>query len=82
MPFAGGPVHHYQVVAGSAGGHVHGGLVLVQALGNVLAPWVAGAAAGGDFNQVFLRIALITAAGGVVLLLLVPVLKRMMHGVK
>jgi dipeptide/tripeptide permease len=31
---------------------------------------------------VFLRIAMITAAGGAVLLLLVPVLKRMMHGVK
>jgi POT family proton-dependent oligopeptide transporter len=55
---------------------------LSSALGNVLAPWVAGAAAGGDFNQVFLRIAMITAAGGAVLLLLVPVLKRMMHGVK
>lgn len=55
---------------------------LSSALGNVLAPWVAGAAAGGDFNEVFLRIAMITAAGGAVLLLLVPVLKRMMHGVK
>ena len=55
---------------------------LSSALGNVLAPWVAGAAAGGDFNEVFLRIALITAGGGAVLLLLVPVLKRMMHGVK
>ncbi len=55
---------------------------LSSALGNVLAPWVAGAAAGGDFNDVFLRIALITAGGGAVLLLLVPLLKRMMYGVK
>ena len=55
---------------------------LSSALGNVLAPWVAGAAAGGDFSDVFLRIALITAGGGAVLLLLVPLLKRMMHGVK
>lgn len=55
---------------------------LSSALGNVLAPWVAGSAAGGDFNQVFLRIALITAGGGAVLLVLVPLLKRMMHGVK
>ena len=55
---------------------------LSNALGNVLAPWVAGSAAGGDFNDVFARVALITAAGGVVLLLLVPLLKRMMHGVK
>lgn len=55
---------------------------LSSALGNVLAPWVAGAAAGGDFDDVFTRIALITAAGGGVLLLLVPLLKRMMHGVK
>ena len=31
---------------------------------------------------VFLRIAVITAVGGVVLLALVPLLKRMMHGVK
>ncbi|HPM80168.1 MAG TPA: peptide MFS transporter [Candidatus Anammoximicrobium sp.] len=55
---------------------------LSSALGNVLAPWVAGSAEGLDFNQVFLRIALITAAGGAVLLVLVPLLKRMMHGVK
>ena len=55
---------------------------LSSALGNVLAPWVAGSAAGGDFNQVFLRIAMITAGGAAALLLLVPLLKRMMHGVK
>lgn len=55
---------------------------LSSALGNVLAPWVAGSAAGGDFNQVFLRIAMITAGGAAALLLLVPILKRMMHGVK
>ena len=54
---------------------------LSSALGNVLAPWVAGSARG-DFDDVFLRIALITAAGGGVLLVLVPLLKRMMHGVK
>ena len=55
---------------------------LSSALGNVLAPWIAGSAAGDDFNDVFARIALITAAGGGVLWLLVPLLKRMMHGVK
>lgn len=55
---------------------------LSSALGNVLAPWVAGSAAGGDFEVVFQRIALIAIAGGGVLLLLVPLLKRMMHGVK
>jgi POT family proton-dependent oligopeptide transporter len=55
---------------------------LSSALGNVLAPWVAGSAAGGDFDDVFTRIALITAAGGAVLLFLVPKLTRMMHGVK
>ena len=55
---------------------------LSSALGNVLAPWVAGSAEGRDFNEVFGRIALISAAGGAVLLLLVPSLKRMMHGVK
>ena len=55
---------------------------LSSALGSVLAPWVAGSAAGGDFNQVFLRIAMITAGGAAFLLLLVPILKRMTHGVK
>lgn len=55
---------------------------LSSALGNVLAPWVAGSAEGLDFNTVFLRIAMITAGGGAVLLVLVPLLKRMMHGVK
>jgi POT family proton-dependent oligopeptide transporter len=55
---------------------------LSSALGNVLAPWVAGSAEGLDFSVVFQRIAVITAGGGGVLLLLVPLLKRMMHGVK
>ena len=58
------------------------GVWFVDALGNVLAPWVAGSAAGGDFDQVFLRIAVITAVGAGGLLVLVPLLKRMMHGVK
>jgi proton-dependent oligopeptide transporter, POT family len=38
VPFAGGPVHHYQVVAGAAGGHVHGSLVLVQRVGQRARP--------------------------------------------
>ena len=53
-----------------------------SALGNVLAPWVAGSAEGRPFDFVFTRIAVITAVGAVVLLALVPLLKRMMHGVK
>jgi len=55
---------------------------LSSALGNVLAPWVAGSAEGLDFDDVFTRIAVITATSAGVLLLLVPLLKRMMHGVK
>ena len=53
-----------------------------SALGNVLAPWVAGSAEGRPFDFVFTRIAVITAVGAVVLLALVPLPKRMMHGVK
>ncbi|NLX55519.1 MAG: peptide MFS transporter [Planctomycetaceae bacterium] len=55
---------------------------LSSALGNVLAPWVAGSAEGRGFEDVFARVAVITAAGAGLLLLLVPALKRMMHGVK
>jgi len=55
---------------------------LSSALGNVLAPWVAGTSEGGSFAQVFMRITLISAGGAVLLFLLVPLLKRMMHGVK
>ncbi len=55
---------------------------LSSALGNVLAPLVAGVREGAGFNDVFARIALITAGGSAVLLVLVWPLKRMMHGVK
>ena len=54
---------------------------LSSALGNVLAPRVAGVA-GASFESVFMRIAVIAASGAVVLLLLVIPLKRMMHGIK
>lgn len=55
---------------------------LSSALGNVLAPWVAGVREGGTYVEVFPRIALITAIGAGVLLVLVKPLKKMMHGVK
>jgi proton-dependent oligopeptide transporter, POT family len=55
---------------------------LSAALGNVLAPWVVGSAAGLAFDSIFTRAVVITTVGAVVLLVLVPVLKRMMHGVK
>lgn len=55
---------------------------LSSALGNVLAPKVAGVGQASGFNDVFQRIALIIFAGAAVLLILVRPLKRMMHGVK
>jgi POT family proton-dependent oligopeptide transporter len=55
---------------------------LSSALGNVLAPKVAGVGEDATFNDVFTRIALISAGGAALLLILVKPLKRMMHGVK
>lgn len=55
---------------------------LSSALGNVLAPMVAGVKEGQGFNDVFLKITLITAGGAAVLFVLVRPLKKMMHGVK
>jgi POT family proton-dependent oligopeptide transporter len=55
---------------------------LSSALGNVLAPKVAGVGEDATFSDVFKRIALISAGGSLLLLILVKPLKRMMHGVK
>jgi POT family proton-dependent oligopeptide transporter len=55
---------------------------LSSALGNVLAPKVAGVAEGASYDAVFLRVSLITLGGAVLLLMLVRPLKRLMHGVK
>lgn len=55
---------------------------LSSALGNVLAPKVAGIAPGAQFGDVFMKIAMILLGGAALLLLLVIPLKKMMHGVK
>ena len=55
---------------------------LSNALGNILAPRVAGIQPGQDFAHIFMRIALIAFGGCAVLVILVVPLKKMMHGVK
>lgn len=55
---------------------------LSSALGNVLAPRVAGVAESASFGDVFTRITFILLGGAAVLLILAIPLKRMMHGVK
>ena len=54
---------------------------LASALGNVLAPKVAGVE-GASYGAVFLRIALIAFGGAAVLMVLVRPLKKIMYGVK
>lgn len=55
---------------------------LASALGNVFAGWVGGRAADEGFAAVFQFIAISTGIVGILLLLLSPLLKKMMHGVK
>jgi POT family proton-dependent oligopeptide transporter len=55
---------------------------LSSALGNVFGGWVGGQTEDAGFDQVFFWIAVVAAAAGGLLFVLVPLLKRMMHGVK
>ncbi len=55
---------------------------LASSLGNVLGGWVGGKTEQYGFDEVFKYIAIVCAAGSVILFLLVRPLKRMMHGVK
>jgi len=55
---------------------------LASALGNYVAGWVAGFLEKRTFSQVFMVATLSVAAAAVVLLLLVPAIKRMMGGVR
>lgn len=55
---------------------------LSSSLGNVFGGWVGGRTEHYGFDVVFKYIALTAVASGVLLFLLVPVLKKMMHGVK
>lgn len=53
-----------------------------SAIGNILAPRVAGVGPEAGFGDVFQRIAMITAGSGVLLLILSHPLRKLMHGVK
>ena len=55
---------------------------MASALGNVLAPAVKTLGKATGFSAEFFRIAVISAGGAVVLLVLVPLLNRLRHGVK